>query len=83
MQSGTYSPPTFSGPVICAHCFAHVWHPRWSLVDRGYYQSFCFPCYGRRRQEFTAEAALRQARALIAFEHAVLSGRVVCDGGVL
>ncbi len=49
----------------CAHCGALVGWPRWALVDHGFRQSFCWPCYHQRQAEFTTENALDQACAIV------------------
>jgi hypothetical protein len=76
-------PDPFAGPIHCDGCHHCIWWPRWAPNGDGAYWCLCDRCHYQRERQFTPENAIAQALALVAFEHATLSGRVVCDGGGL
>lgn len=73
----------FPTTLQCRHCAARTTWPRWAKIDIGRYEPLCWICFDLIDDSFTPEAAIRQACGIVYFHHAVLDGRVVCDGGVL
>ncbi len=70
---------------VCTHCRALTPFWLWRLVEPGphTYEISCSDCAQAQDAGFTAESAIRQARGIVLFERAVLSGRVVRDWGTM
>lgn len=76
-----YATPPRTGPRPCRSCGRKLHHPIWRRVDHDEYETLCDVCAFRADAEFTEDAAIKQARGIVLFRGAELSGRVVLDRG--
>lgn len=55
----------FSGFLLCDHCEAPITWPIWARYEGGDHRPFCWRCYTRLDDTFTADQAICQALIII------------------
>jgi hypothetical protein len=71
------TPNLFAGPIACDGCYRTIWWPRWAPNGDGEYLCLCERCHYRPQRDFTADLAVWEAIALVAFFQANRAGSAV------
>jgi hypothetical protein len=70
------TPDPLAGPIACDGCNHVIWWPRWAPNGGGDYFCLCDRCYYQRGVQFTIDAAILEALAIVASTPIVIRPRV-------